>query len=160
VVPDDAIEIRRATGAVKQLTTFLRQLPRSEALGFFEPDGIVMHPTQYKLLRLARDENNQYFGGGYFMNQYGNGAFQAMPSVWGLNTVITTAIDEDLILVGAFKLGAQIFDRMGLRVDTTTTDSDDWSNNRIAVRVEERLTLAVYRPPAFCKVHDIPTGGS
>ena len=83
-----------------------------------------------------------------------------MPGVWGLNTVVTTAMDEDMILVGAFKLGAQIFDRTGLRVDTTTTDSDGWSNNRIAVRVEERLALAVYRPAAFCKVTDVPTTGS
>ena len=126
------------------------------SVGFFEPDGIVLHPTDYRKLRLAKDANNQYFGGGYFMNQYGVGPTQAQPQIWGLNTVITTAIAAGTILVGAFKLGAQIFDREGLRVDTTETDGSDWASNRIAVRVEERLAFAVYRPLAFHTITAIP----
>jgi HK97 family phage major capsid protein/HK97 family phage prohead protease len=126
------------------------------SVGFYEPDGIVLHPTDYRKLRLAKDANNQYFGGGYFMNQYGVGPVQMQPQIWGIPTVVTTAITAGTILVGAFKLGAQIFDREGLRVDTTETDGSDWASNRIAVRVEERLTLAVYRPLAFCTVTAIP----
>jgi HK97 family phage major capsid protein len=126
------------------------------AIGFFEPDGIVLHPTDYRKLRLAKDANNQYFGGGYFMNQYGVGPVQMEPQIWGLRTVITTAIAAGTILVGAFKLGAQIFDREGLRVDTTETDGSDWASNRIAVRVEERLAFAVYRPLAFHTITAIP----
>jgi HK97 family phage major capsid protein len=126
------------------------------SVGFFEPDGIVLHPTDYRKLRLAKDANNQYFGGGYFMNQYGVGPVQMEPQIWGLRTVITTAIAAGTILVGAFKLGAQIFDREGLRVDTTETDGSDWASNRIAVRVEERLAFAVYRPLAFHTITAIP----
>src|SRR4029450_3564683 len=126
------------------------------AIGFFEPDGIVLHPTDYRKLRLAKDAHNRYFGGGYFMNQYGVGPVQMEPQIWGLRTVITTAIAAGTILVGAFKLGAQLFDREGLRVDTTETDGSDWASNRIAVRVEERLAFAVYRPLAFHTITAIP----
>jgi len=126
------------------------------SVGFFEPDGVVLHPTDYRKLRLAKDSNNQYFGGGYFMNQYGVGPVPMQPQIWGLPTVITTAMTAGTILVGAFKLGAQIFDREGLRVDTTETDGSDWASNRIAVRVEERLAFAVYRPLAFCTITAIP----
>jgi HK97 family phage major capsid protein len=126
------------------------------SVGFFEPDGIVLHPTDYRKLRLAKDSNNQYFGGGYFMNQYGVGPVQMQPQIWGLRTVITTAMSAGTILVGAFRLGAQIFDREGLRVDTTETDGSDWASNRIAVRVEERLAFAVYRPLAFHTITAIP----
>jgi HK97 family phage major capsid protein len=143
-----------ATGVTAE--NILTAITNVRAVGFFEPDGIVLHPTQYKTLRLAKDTNGQYYGGGYFMNQYGVGPTLSDPPIWGLRTVITTAIAVNTILVGAFKLGAQIFDREGLHVDTTETDGSDWASNRIAMRVEERLALAIYRPLAFCKITSIP----
>src|SRR5450830_553674 len=36
-------------------------------------DGIIIHPTDYQKLRLSKDTNGQYFGGGFFSGQYGNG---------------------------------------------------------------------------------------
>ena len=71
-----------------------------------------------------------------------------------------TGSTADNIFEAITKVRSIGFFEPGLRVDTTTTDSDGWSNNRIAVRVEERLALAVYRPAAFCKVTDVPTTGS
>lgn len=145
-----------ATGTVGD--NILTAVTKVRSIGFYEPDGIVIHPTDYLNLRLAKDANEQYFGGGYFQNQYGNGQVPAMPGIWGFKTVITTAISVGTILVGAFKLGCQIFDLEGLRVDTTETDGEDWRNNRIAIRVEERLAFAVYRPLAFCYIDQIPQG--
>lgn len=128
----------------------------ASSVGGYEPDGIVMHPTDYQIIRLSKDGQNQYFGGGPFYGAYGNGnTASAQPGPWGLNCVVTTAIAAGTALVGAFKLGAQLWQREGIRVDSTNTNEDDFNFNRISLRVEERLALAVYRPSAFCTVTSI-----
>jgi HK97 family phage major capsid protein len=57
----------------------------------------------------------------------------------------------DTALVGAFSLGAQIFDREDANVVISTENQDDFIKNMITVRAEQRLALAVYRPEAFIK---------
>lgn len=127
----------------------------ASSVGGYEPDGIVIHPTDWQILRLTTDANTQFYAGGPFMNQYGVGAYPSLPPIWGLKPVVTTAIAAGTALVGAFKLGAQIWQREGIRVDSTNSNEDDFNFNRISLRVEERLALAVYRPSAFCTVTSI-----
>ena len=114
----------------------------------FTADGIVVNPTDYQTLRLAKDSNNQYYGGGFFQGQYGNGAVAEQPPIWGLRTVVTPAIAAGTVLVGAFQQGASVIRRQGLTVEVANQNEDDFVNNRIAIRIEERLALAV----RYCKV--------
>jgi HK97 family phage major capsid protein len=51
-------------------------------------------------------------------------------------------------LTGAFKLGAQVFDRWDARVEVGYVN-DDFTKNLVTILGEERLALAVYRPEAF-----------
>jgi hypothetical protein len=55
--------------------------------------------------------------------------------------VVTTAIAAGTALVGAFKIGAQIWQREGIRVEATNSNEDDFNFNRVSLRVEERLAL-------------------
>lgn len=142
----------QAKGADTNLDAIFKAITKVRSIGFFEPDGIVINPTDWQLLKLAKDANNQYFGGGPFAGTYGVGGFVMESPVWGLKPVITTAIAAGTALVGAFKLGAQIWQRDGIRVDSTNTNENDFNYNRISLRVEERLALAVYRNLAFCSV--------
>lgn len=144
-----------ATPAVNHANAFHNAITKIRATGKFEPDGMVVHPDDWQQMRLATDDNNQYFGGGPFTGAYGNGVFANAPRYWGLPVVVTTAITSGTGLVGAFKLGAQIWDREGITVDSTNSDEDDFQYNRMAIRVEERLALAIYRLLAFCKVTGI-----
>lgn len=118
----------------------------------FQPDGIIINPTDYQTLRLAKDSNNQYYGGGFFSGQYGNGGVMEQPPLWGLRTVVTPAIAAGTVLVGAFQQGASVIRRKGLTVEVANQNEDDFLYNRIAIRIEERLALAVRYPKAFCKV--------
>lgn len=131
-----------------------KAITKIRSVGFFEPDGLVIHPNDWETLRLLKDSNNQYYGGGPFTGAYGNGGM-APNKLWGLPVVITTAIAENTALVGAFRLGAQVFYREGVTVEATNSHEDDFQYNRMALRVEERLALAVYRPKAFCTVTGI-----
>jgi len=116
-------------------------------------DAVVIHPTDYQYLRLAKD-GSQYFGGGCFYGPYGNGPVEAQPGIWGLNTVVTPNITQGTILVGSFKQGASVITKAGegARIEIVKGDHDDAIYNRVTVVVEERLALAVRRPKAFVKI--------
>jgi hypothetical protein len=76
--------------------------------------------------------------------------------LWGLPVVATVAQTQHTAFVGAFKLGAQVFRRQGITLETTNSNVDDFVKNLITIRAEERLALAVYRPLAFCTVTGLP----
>ena len=135
------------------ITTY-KAITKIRSIGMFEPTGAVFHPNDWEQVRLLQDLNGQYYGGGPFTGAYGNNGI-ARDSIWGLPVVITTAITEGTGLVGAFRLGAQIWQREGINVEATNTNEDDFVYNRMTIRVEERLALAVYRPLAFCKLTGI-----
>lgn len=127
-----------------------------KAASNFDADAIVINPTDYKTLRLAKDggTSGQYYGGGYFYGPYGNGQLTRQPGLWGLNTVVTNAVAAGTVLVGAFRQGATVVTKAGdgTRVEVVTGDHDDRTNNRVTVIVEERLALATRYPGAFVKV--------
>lgn len=128
-----------------------RAMTKVQTATFLPADFIVINPADYQTLRLAKDNNKQYYGGGFFSGQYGNGGFASQPSLWGLRTVVTSAIAAKTVLVGSGQ-GAQVMRKGGLRVEMTNTNEDDFLYNRVTVRAEERLLLAVYRPSAFVDV--------
>lgn len=118
----------------------------------YNADGIVINPVDYQKIRLHKDSNGQYFGGGYFTGAYGNGVnVVAQPELWGVPTVVTSAITAGTILVGNFAAGASVLSKGGQSA-ATGYDGEDFSHNRVTVRVEERLALATYVPQAFFKL--------
>lgn len=121
----------------------------------YNADAIVINPVDYQTLRLAKDGNQQYYGGGYFTPAYtGAGAPQMMPGLWGMNTVVTPSIAAGTELVGAFRPAATVYTKAGegIGVEVVTGDHDDRIHNRVTVIVEERLLLAVRVPSAFVKL--------
>ena len=116
------------------------------------PDGIVINPADYETLRLSKDGNGQYYGGGYFAGQYGNGGVMQDPPLWGLKTVVTEAVDAGTAIVGAFKFGGKVLRKGGLRVESTNSHADYFTSDKVAIRLKERLTLQVKYPKAFVKV--------
>jgi len=117
-----------------------------------QADGLVINPSDYQTLRLMKDGNEQYYGGGFFQGQYGQGGIVEQPPVWGLRTVVTPAIPKGTALVGAFKQAASVIRKGGVRVEVVNTNDTDFEYNRVTVRAEERLALAVRVPFGFCKV--------
>lgn len=115
-------------------------------------DGIVINPADYEVLRLRKDSNGQYIAGGPFQGQYGVGGIMIDPPVWGKRTVVTNSIPKGTCLVGAFRQGATVLRKGGLRVDSTNTNADDFEHNLVTLRAEERVGLMVPLPAAFVKV--------
>jgi HK97 family phage major capsid protein len=113
------------------------------SLAEYPASGIVIHPTDWAGIETTKDSAGNYI--------IGDPAASLQPRVWGLPVVATQAMTVDKYLVGAFKLGAQIFDRMDARVEISTEDDQNFRKNLVTILAEERLALAVYRPLAFVK---------
>ena len=146
------IQTELATGPTDDADAAYRAITKIETNAGLPADGIVIHPTDYQNFRLQRDGNNQYYGGGFFQNEYGNGGIMEKPPLWGLRTVVTPAIAAGTALVGAFKLATTLYRKGGVRVESTNSHVDDFTNNLITIRAEERVALAVRVPLGLCKL--------
>lgn len=134
----------QAKGADPAPDAVYKAMVKIMTVGFFNPDGIVMHPLNWQTIRLLTTTTGQYI--------FGNPGDVAPERLWGLSVVTTTTMTQNTALVGAYKLGAQIWRRDEGAVEATNSNEDDFKKNLIALRDEERLTLATYRPLAFCTV--------
>lgn len=116
---------------------------------FQTPTAIVMHPRDWAIVRLGKDQNKQYFGGSFFGGNYG-GRMDASKSLWNIPVVTSQSIPQGSVLVGYFDASTiQTARREGVSMQMTNTNGTDFVNGRITVRAEERLGLLVYRPSAF-----------
>ncbi len=110
-------------------------------LAEFPSTGVVMNPIDWARIELLKDTTGRYI--------IGNPQGVLGATLWNRPVVTTQAITVDKFLAGAFKLGAQVFDRWQARVEVATENEDDFVKNMVTVLAEERLALAVYRPEAF-----------
>ena len=108
----------------------------------YAADAIVVSPKIWQLLRLGQDGNGQYYGGGYFADAQGR-------QLWGVPVVVSTAVTDKQIIVGAFKTCGSVVQKGGVTVESTNSNEDDFVKNLMAIRAEERLALAVRRPAGF-----------
>ncbi|WP_209315971.1 phage major capsid protein [Haematospirillum jordaniae] len=111
------------------------------ALAEYPATAHVLNPVDWAWIETLKDSQGRYL--------IGNPQGSATPTLWGLPVVTTQAIGVDKFLTGAFRLGAQVFDRWHVRVEVATEHGDDFIHNRVTILCEERLALAVYRPEAF-----------
>jgi len=126
--------------ATTQLDT-IRLMILQAALAEYPPNGIVMNPIDMAAIEMAKDGDGRYI--------IGNPQGVIQKALWGLPVVETQAMGEDKALVGAFNLAAQIFDRQDATVEVSTEDQDNFVRNKVTIRAEERLALAIYRPQAI-----------
>lgn len=150
-------EVRGSTAAGDNAQdTIFRAITKVQTGSGLTADGIVISPADYQSLRLAKDGNQQYYGGGFFAGQYGSGSIMEQPPLWGLRTVVTPAIAAGTVLVGAFGQAASVVSKGGIRVEATNTEGNDFTNNRITVRAERRLQLATRIPAGLVKTTITP----
>ena len=109
-------------------------------------NAIVMTPDIWKLLRIGKDGENRYYGGGYFAALHGE-------NIWNLPIVLSNQLTANHIVVGAFDTCASLVTKAeGVTVEATNTDQDDFIKNLMTVRAECREKLAVRRPAGFVDI--------
>lgn len=118
-------------------------------LGFIEPNGIVLHPNDWELVRLSRDDSGAAAGTGGYL--YGPPALAGTETMWGLPVAVTAAIADDTGLVGDFSQ-AVLWVREGVQILASDSHSDYFVKNLVAVLAEMRAAFGVLMPKAFASV--------
>lgn len=119
-----------------------RQITQLRVTSFMEPDAIVIDPTSWQNILLAKNSQGFYYANGPFVSE-------ADKMLWGKKVVVTPAMPAAEALVGAFAQASQMFRKGGITVEASNSHVDYFSKGLVAIRAEERLALAVYRPGAF-----------
>lgn len=124
----------------------LRRAATRAILAYFDPTGIVTHPYDWEDIELTKSASDDH----YMVTT--NVTIGAESRLWRMTVVDSPAIAEGTALVGAFGLGAQLYDRMQANVRIAEQHADLFVRNAVAILAEERLALAVKRPESFVKV--------
>jgi len=104
-------------------------------------DGIVLHPTDWEFIELAKGTNERYI-----WVQVTDGGQMRM---WKAPVIDTTAIAAGEFLAGAFKLGGTLYDHQQAAVAVAEQHGEFFIRNMVAIRAEERIAPAWFRPEAF-----------
>nr|CAD6411062.1 phage major capsid protein [Rhizobium sp. Q54]CAD6412958.1 phage major capsid protein [Rhizobium sp. Q54] len=129
-----------AAAADQEIDT-VRLMMLQVALAEYPPNGIVLNPINWHNIETLKDTTGRYI--------IGNPQGMLSPTLWSLPVVATQAMGVGKSLVGAFDLAAQIFDRQDATVEVSTEDQDNFVKNKVTIRAEERLALAIYREEAL-----------
>lgn len=111
-------------------------------LAQYPPDGVVLHPQDWERIELDQD---------------GTGAFRVVDGVqssaparlWGLAVVSTVAMAAGDFLLGAFKMGATLWERQGITILMTDSHASLFIANTLVILAEMRANVAVHTPAAF-----------
>jgi HK97 family phage major capsid protein len=119
-----------------------RQITNIRTTQFLEPSAIAADPLGWQNILLSKNSQGAYYANGPF-------ASAETPQLWGKKVAVSPALDALSALVGAFDQGGQIFRKGGVTVEASNSHADYFQRGVTAVRAEERVGLAVYRPGAF-----------
>lgn len=109
-------------------------------------NAIVMTPEIWKILRIGKNQTNDYYGGGYFEALHSE-------NIWNLPIVLSNQLTANHIVVGAFDTCATLVTKAeGVTVEAVNTDQDDFIKNLMTIRAEVREKLAVRRPAGFVNI--------
>ncbi|WP_461004826.1 phage major capsid protein, partial [Terrabacter terrigena] len=134
-------ETQAATGDSAQDAIF-RAMTKVQTATGLQADAIIINPADYQALRLSKDGNGQYYGGGFFSGLYGVGGVEFQPPVWGLKTVVSAAVAPKTVVVGALKASTTLYRKGGVRVESTNSDASKFTKDIVTTRIEERIALA------------------
>lgn len=116
--------------------------------GKSRPTAVLMNPTDWQTVRLARENAATGTLGGYLM---GPPSVQGPQTMWGLPVVETEGIAAGTAIVGDFAMGCTLFDREEATVRVGYIN-DQFVRNMQTLLAELRAAFVVWRGAAFTKV--------
>lgn len=121
----------------------IRKMKTKAMLAGYPPDAVVVYPTDWETMELAKATDNQYIQ----MN-ISDGRESRL---WRVPVVESTALKPNEVLMGSFGLGAYLLDREQASLQVSDSHSDFFTRNMVAILAEARVGMAVPRPESFVK---------
>ena len=120
----------------------LAAIMKVKAESAFDASVVVLNPADIVSLMTAKDSNKQYYGGGYFVGAYGNGAVGIPSSIWGVPIYASSKVSQGSALIAA-REAVKTWRKGGMDVAIAAENEDDFLYNRVTLRAEVRLATAV-----------------
>ena len=130
-----------ALGSVLPKLVLIRKIIADLYVAGFPPDAIVLNPADWATIEI---ELFTVAAGQTLYNV--NAAGQAF--LFGLPVVQAIGMAADTFQVGRFAEAYMIYNREGVVVEMSDSDSDNFTKNLITLRAERRLALATEKPAA------------
>lgn len=112
---------------------------------YYNINGLVLNPEDWQTLETAKATDGHYLLVAFAATS------GETPTVWRVPVIVTNAISQGTFLIGDWQMGAKLYVAEGVSVRVSESHSDYFVKNGVAILAEERYTIAVNRPKAFCK---------
>ena len=120
----------------------LNAILKVKADSAYDASVVILNPADVFTLLTAKDQNKQYYGGGYFVGAYGNGSVSIPAAIWGVQIFTSSAVSQGTAIVAA-RQAVKVWKKGGLDVKLYEQNEDDALYNRVTLLAEERLACAV-----------------
>ena len=128
-------------GATLKKLVLIRKIMADLAAAGDAADAILLNPADWALIEI---------------DLFTSAAGQALYSIsdngqarlFGVPVIQSVGITADQVVVGNFGQSSTIYEREGVIVEMSDSDSDNFTKNLITIRAERRLALATERPAA------------
>ena len=150
IMTNPNIQDAGGVGGDDSLIDHIRRSITRTMLAGYPATGIVLHPNNWQDIELLKGADGHYI----WVSVVNGGESR----LWRVPVVQSTGINENEYLVGAFGLGAQLWDRERANIRVSEHHADYFARNMLAILAEERLALTTYRPEAFVKGVFTPAG--
>lgn len=121
----------------------LRRSMTKAYLAGYPVTGITLNPMDWEDIELMKGNDGHYI----WVSVTEGG----QPRIFRVPVVQTPSIVENEFLLGAFGVGATLWDREDANVRISESHADFFARNMVAILAEERLALTNYRPESFVK---------
>jgi HK97 family phage major capsid protein len=133
----------QARGSDPRFDAIFKAMIKVIYTGGANPSAVVMNPTDWQSVRLARTADGQYI--------MGNPSQPGPQSLFGAPIAIENSITQGTSLVGDFVNFSYVGENKGIEVQIGYVN-DDFTKGRKTLRAETRVCFTVPREAAFCTV--------
>lgn len=127
--------------SLKKLVLIRKIIGDLQAAGY-APDAILLNPADWATIEIDLFTT----AAGQVLYSIAAGG---TPVLFGLRVVTSVGMTADTVAVGAFGMAATLYNREGVVVELSDSDSDNFTKNLITLRAERRLALATEIPAAI-----------
>ena len=131
-----------ALGSTLAKFVLIRKVIGDLKVAGYAADGILLNPADWATMETELLTTNA----GQVPFKYDE---IGIPRLFGLRVVESIGVAADTFAVGAFAQAGTIYNREGVIVELSDSDSDNFTKNLVTIRAERRLALATEVPAAI-----------